>query len=559
MTTESSQSTFKCHCADWKFKNAFFIVDEVREKVCRDLPFYAEKDGKRYCVLHYPDKEKAADFLPIYEARLKEDYWDFRMVFFPIWLKIEENSELHKSVDFGHATFAERVNFKNNKFHGGLEFFDAKFEENAYFFNSNFEASVNFNSVEFKKAGDFTGSVFHTRATFRKTLFNRGAFSSVDFLKDANFADAIFLERADFSRAKFRSVADFNNVRFPESGLVKFYDTNFYGSSKFENSQFSEADFSKAKFMCSEHISDSTKFTKCGFTDTVRFEGAEFHNRTDFEKTRFKTAHFEGAMFVSSINFTEAVFNEDAFFNRTKFGFQKDGHLKTTQVNFNGAEFKMRAFFDDAWFSWHTFFDYAHFAGPLFFRGRSDNHVFDDVFEEHAFWGMLSFTNTTVEKPELVYFQTVRLRPSWFVNNVFDLRKVNLIDINWGKIGNKSYIDKEIALLRKNAESNSNRLIAITFRQIADNAESNNRFDEASKFRRLAFEVERQIRVEKSKAWWAEEVSLTEFFSNFVSKLREVPFDLAHFLYRISSYYGENSIRANRDNWVFGGALLHLV
>jgi hypothetical protein len=57
----SDEETFTCHCGEWRFKNADDIVDDIRRDVCRDLPFYGEIEGKKYCVLHYPSKDKVQD------------------------------------------------------------------------------------------------------------------------------------------------------------------------------------------------------------------------------------------------------------------------------------------------------------------------------------------------------------------------------------------------------------------------------------------------------------------------------------------------------------------
>ena len=44
---------------------------------------------------------------------------------------------------------------------------------------------------------------------------------------------------------------------------------------------------------------------------------------------------------------------------------------------------------------------------------------------------MLKILNATFEKPEKVYFETVRLRPSWLINIGSELRKFNFKNINW--------------------------------------------------------------------------------------------------------------------------------
>jgi len=43
---ESTPNLFVCDCADFM------------RRACAHEGFYKEKEGKRYCVLHYPDNEK---------------------------------------------------------------------------------------------------------------------------------------------------------------------------------------------------------------------------------------------------------------------------------------------------------------------------------------------------------------------------------------------------------------------------------------------------------------------------------------------------------------------
>lgn len=77
----SEKEAFSCYCGDWPFRNAHFIVDDIRRDVCRELRFYGEIEGKKYCVLHYPHKSKADDFKRLFEQRMASDSWDFRMVY----------------------------------------------------------------------------------------------------------------------------------------------------------------------------------------------------------------------------------------------------------------------------------------------------------------------------------------------------------------------------------------------------------------------------------------------------------------------------------------------
>src|SRR5262249_17464435 len=47
---ENQSNTFVCDCEEWM------------RTACAGEGYYKEREGKRYCVLHYPSKEKAEDF-----------------------------------------------------------------------------------------------------------------------------------------------------------------------------------------------------------------------------------------------------------------------------------------------------------------------------------------------------------------------------------------------------------------------------------------------------------------------------------------------------------------
>src|SRR4028118_64244 len=158
----SDDEPFICYCGNWRFKNAFFVIDDIRKDVCRDLPFYGEIDGRKYCVLHYPNKSKANDFKAIFQERIDNDDWDFRMVFFPESIKYEKE-EFPIDADFAHATFLKGISFKYCRFSARFNFFDARFLEDAFFTYSDFFKQVNFNSVEFQELGNFAGVTFHKK------------------------------------------------------------------------------------------------------------------------------------------------------------------------------------------------------------------------------------------------------------------------------------------------------------------------------------------------------------------------------------------------------------
>jgi uncharacterized protein YjbI with pentapeptide repeats len=563
----SDEETFVCYCGDWRFKNAFFVIDDIRKDVCRDLPFYGEIDGKKYCVLHYPNKKKANDFKVVFQERIDNGSWDFRMVYFPESIE-HESKEFHINADFAHATFAEGISFKYCKFFARFDFFDARFLEDAFFTYSEFFKQVNFNGVEFQEHVVFAGVIFQKESypSFNRTKFKSGSFGSSRFYNEAKFSGAVFQEHADFAHAQFFSKADFKNISLPQKRKTDFNSVKFYDSVNFENVEFYETDFSRARFaLSSSSAFNQIDFNHCKFHKTVSFVEAEFHKVADFSDTHFQNVHFENAMFADMATFRESLFLEDVFFNDTKFGYKDERRVKSSQAVFDGAVFgkDSRVFFDNTWFSWHTSFDYVKFEGYVFFKGSKENLVFDTVFENHAFWSLLKILNATFEKPEKVYFESVRLRPSWFVNITFELRKFNFTNIEWSdENGSFITIEGELKNIEKLIKHNSKRLLAIVFRQLAENAETNNRFEEASMFRRMAMKTEWFEKKERLRSRITnlvpESEKLKRRFGDVVVgnpiKEEDKPssptnsFDIIrksdgffiHWLYRITSYYGES-------------------
>ncbi len=563
----ANKEKFVCYCADWRFKNAHFVVYEVRKNVCRGLPSYGEIDGKQYCVLHYPSKGKVDDFEKVYQQRAKDDNWDFRMVYFPNRIE-REKQEFSINADFAHATFAEIVSFKHCKFIGRFDFFDAKFLEDAYFTLSNFHGGVNFNSVEFLERGDFAGVTFHktSHPSFNRTKFNKGSFCDAKFHNEAKFPQVTFSEYASFRRTKFFSKAIFEGVKFPENRETEFRDAEFYDAANFENAEFFETDFSNTIFGHEERpLFSQVIFKHCKFNKSTSFTEAKFYVKADFTKATFQNIHFERATFANSARFTEATFTEDAFFSGTKFGYKDENRIMSSQVNFDGASFgdNSRAYFDNTWFSWHTNFDYTQFKGFVLFKGNADNQVFDRILEPHAFGSLLSIQNTTFERPEKVHFQSLRLRPSWFVNIVSDSRKFNFANIEWSdEEGNPITIEGELKNLGKRSKLDNKKLLAITFRQLAENAETSSRYEEASNFRRMAMEIEWLEKKEKLSNWITnldvEAEKLKRRFSDIIfgNKIKDEDKEnpptnsfgilsrsgdfVIHALYRFTSFYGES-------------------
>ena len=77
---------------------------------CAGEPFYKEHEGKYYCMLHFPGKEKSAGFKEAFQRKFENNDFDFGGVWFP--------DELFFKLDFGgpvffrSATFSAQVDFR---------------------------------------------------------------------------------------------------------------------------------------------------------------------------------------------------------------------------------------------------------------------------------------------------------------------------------------------------------------------------------------------------------------------------------------------------------------
>jgi hypothetical protein len=120
-----SQPLFICDCDEW-YRSAF-----------AGLPFYQEHEGKRYCVLHHPGKEKADDFRIVFEEKKAKGDFDFKGVWFP-----------------------EEINFKKAYFHSEASFISATFEGLADFSLVTFTKVATFSDATFTKAANFSDVTF---------------------------------------------------------------------------------------------------------------------------------------------------------------------------------------------------------------------------------------------------------------------------------------------------------------------------------------------------------------------------------------------------------------
>ena len=169
-------------------------------------PVDNEHDGKHYCVLHAPTKDKnLATFEGAIEKKLKDKDFDFRGVYFPgqrSLVCIFQNATFEGTVDFSYATFE-----------GDADFTGATFEGDAYFYNDTF-----------KKWADFSYATFEGEGrNFYKATFGEGAnFYYATFKGEADFSNATFEGRTYLDNAIFKEVAKFWSLRTSSQTHLSF-------------------------------------------------------------------------------------------------------------------------------------------------------------------------------------------------------------------------------------------------------------------------------------------------------------------------------------------------
>ena len=190
---------------------------------CAGEPFYRELEDKRYCVFHFPGKEKSADFEQALQRKLENKDFNFRGVWFPNKLSFER-FEFGTKADFSSANFSAETDFRAATFSAAADFHSATFSAVAVFSGATFSAAADFIGATFSGAAYFFSSAtFSAAAYFRAATFSAEAyFSPATFSATADFRYATFSAEASFSSA---TLAD--HVRFAgEEKTEVFTDTS---------------------------------------------------------------------------------------------------------------------------------------------------------------------------------------------------------------------------------------------------------------------------------------------------------------------------------------------
>jgi hypothetical protein len=187
----AADSAFVCDYKDWA------------RSACAGEAFYQEHEGKRYCVLHYPGKEKSAAFAGALKRKLDAQDYNFRGVWFPDKLDFSK-FEFNAEVDFSSATFSAVAYFRAATFRAGV-----------YFRSATFRAEANFIAATFRAVAYFRAATFNAKADLLFATFSAGAyFNYATFRAGADFGSATFRALADFYSATFNAEANLGSATF---------------------------------------------------------------------------------------------------------------------------------------------------------------------------------------------------------------------------------------------------------------------------------------------------------------------------------------------------------
>jgi uncharacterized protein YjbI with pentapeptide repeats len=215
-TTEAlADSPFVCECG------------EESRSACAGEPFYQSHEGKRYCVLHFPGREKSASFNEALKRKLGIFNFNFRGVWFPDKLSFGHfhfvasmeadftRATFAAEVDFSSTTFSHEADFRYAEFRDKVFFSFAKFNGEADFRDATFAAEVDFSNANFGSFAYFTRVRFGADVTFQATLFStRVFFTNTIFCARANFTFTSFGERAYFMKTTIKAKAYFTYTSF---------------------------------------------------------------------------------------------------------------------------------------------------------------------------------------------------------------------------------------------------------------------------------------------------------------------------------------------------------
>jgi hypothetical protein len=428
------------------------FVEDIHQNVCipsKEFPL-TEHNGKHYCFFHLPKSDKDNNkFREILKKRLTD-----------IESRIQDKNrdilDLPK-YDFRYVWFP-KVYFSNHEFCAFADFSNAVFTDYAGFGNTTFYGSVKFFDSIFLKKTDFSWSKFFKLAEFQFVLFEEVDFSWAEFHLNTTF-DFSFFKKGNFHGAEIKDYIGFKYAIFV---CASFQSAKFYSYAEFKGTVFIQ----------------SRGFS---FIELLQFET---RISADFRLAEFKdTSHivFENAKFCCNVSFFNAKVN--GYLNFEGNVFLDSNELLSVIEEFESKIVKLMQTIEN---------------------NKIENFSPVDEKPEKA---ILDFQKVKIDNAKEVSFHSCVLRPNWFVN--VDSRKIVFTNTEWKNVSKNSnglQIKKEQEAIEDRTIKNSNELLKIAFRQLAENAEKNDRFEEASKFRYVAMECERVNKAKLTQpftlSWW---------------------------------------------------------
>jgi uncharacterized protein YjbI with pentapeptide repeats len=451
---------------------------------CKGEPFFGEHEGKRYCVLHFPDAAKNDAFEIAVQRKLESKDFNYQGVWFPNGGRFS-GLDIDKPVDFSFAVFNDRASFYSTTFRAEVKFRSATFTEDASFGGAIFAEKVGFESATFRKKADFNQAKFEAYASFWRCTF----------AGPAEFRDTVFRQTASFWPTTFKSTASFYNASFVWGN---------FGSSKFEE----KAVFSRCEFGVADFVGTS-------FSDDADFSSSKFDGMANFISATFDSAlQLNMSAFVSEARFRMATFNGKADFSYTVFkgivSFSAEHGIGGFGTN-AACDFRHVRFESPRQVSFHGLTLRPHWFLIL------DPREFE--FIDVKWIGQLRRRFIDIEIGNLRKREELERKQA--ANN--RAKRLRELELFGDQVAVEELKEEEVEAARIEASELNQRdarfcrLLSLACRQLAVNAEENHRYDQGSDFRFWSMELQR-------KDGW---------------KARGKIIGILHTLYRYLSGYGE--------------------
>jgi uncharacterized protein YjbI with pentapeptide repeats len=286
--------------------------------------------------------------------------------------------------------------------------------------------------------------------------------------EDYDFSGTFFPEgTSDFNRFVFEARVSFEGAQF--SG-----ESTYFAGAQFDgNTSFYGAQFNGDTYFAEAHFSGEwTSFSSAQFSsERTDFSGAQFSG----ERTDFQQAHFGGA----ETSFSSAQFSSE----RTDFS---GAQFSSERTNFSEVEFgSAETYFQAGNFTEEVTFSDSIIKEKVVFSGTKANLVFSSQA-----WAW--FNSCRIEKPEMLTFNTMLLRPGWFINT--DVSKVDFTNVMWYGMpgGPEGILDEETHALKDRGIDAPYVLLAQAYRRLSANAEENREYPLANEFHYWSLEALRK-------------------------------------------------------------------